>query len=116
MLIIPLTLYIDHYADNRLRVLKVGDGLMHLGWNLKLTLLQEQISLNHFYADAHRITRLFRSAGGTTRAATLIEEFLEFVYQHLIFNQLNYKQLVILYTLVLITIIVIIAPLLLLLS
>ncbi|CAF1651535.1 unnamed protein product [Adineta ricciae] len=139
MLIIPLTSYMDH-ADNGLRVQKAGGGLMHFGWHMNLTLLQEQISLllenitvnivdnnnitylnpndfkklNHFYADAHRIARLFRSAGGTTRAATIIEEFLEFGYQHLIFNQPGYKQLVILYTLVLFTSIAIIAPLLLL--
>ncbi|UJR19436.1 hypothetical protein I4U23_022566 [Adineta vaga] len=46
---------------------------------------------NHFYADAHRNEKLFRSVGGTTRAATLMEEFLEYGYQNLIFNQPNYK-------------------------
>jgi hypothetical protein len=137
MLIMPLTLHMDH-ADNGLRVQKSGCGILHFGWDLKPTLLHQQITLllenisvnidhsmtypnpsdfkklNHFNAAAHRIARLLRSAGGSTRAATIIEEFLEFGYQHLIFHQPNYKQLVIIYTLVLLTIIVIMAPLILL--
>ena len=137
MLIMPLTPYMDH-ADNGLRVEKAGCGIMHFGWSLNPTLLEQQISLllenitvnidngitypnpvdfktlNHFNAATHRISRLFRSAGGTPRAATIIEEFLEFGYQHLIFHQPNYTQLVTLYTLVLFTIIAIMAILVLL--
>ncbi|CAF1337130.1 unnamed protein product [Didymodactylos carnosus] len=137
MLIIPLTPHLDH-VDNGLRVEKSGCGIMHLGWNLKPILLQQQISLllqnitvniddnmtypnpidfkrmNHFFAAAHRIGRLLRSAGGTTRAATIIEEFLEFGYQHLIFNQPNYKQSFIIYSLVLLVTTTIIALLVLL--
>ncbi|CAF1118851.1 unnamed protein product [Didymodactylos carnosus] len=125
MLIIPLTPHgIDH-VDNGLRAEKSGCAIMHFGWNLKPILLQQQMSLllqnitvniddnmtypnpidfkkmNHFFAAAHRMGRLLRSAGGTTRAATIIEEFLEFGYQHLIFNQPNYKQSFIIYSLVL---------------
>ncbi|CAF1004942.1 unnamed protein product [Didymodactylos carnosus] len=137
MLVVPSTPHMD-YADNALRVDKSGCGIMHFGWNLKPILLQQQISLllqnitvniddnmtypnpidfkkmNHFFAAAHRIGRLLRSAGGTTRAATIIEEFLEFGYQHLIFNQPNYKQSFIIYSLVLLVTTTIIALLVLL--